>query len=587
MPRARKPGVLSPERETLSFARAYRAMDPAIVDAPPGSPIPFVLSTPGVKRDGLDLSGVGFRVERYQTNPVVLAFHRYDDWPIGRGTIEVIDGPGGQSLVATAEFDIEDPAGLTADRKYRSGQMFAVSLGWDDVDANGVPIRTSGKRIAYRDVLEFSIVAVPADPDAVIATSRAWAPDEISQARSWLVDLSGLRDVSAEHSREIARTIESLDGCQGGACTTGLRDLARTLATEISQVQDGQPAVEASDEGPAKQSAANDAGFSSDADDADEAEAQKRAVMAGMLAACWVDDPDEADDAARKELRASLVPEYRRLRMAVPPFIPARVFAGLPEGLRAALFQNGELSMTLNVRVGKKISGKRAERLQACADNVREVAKEIDAILKEDAAANERGCGCGSGQSHEPAAPREAATGDGVGSGATLEAALAELSARFPDLRFTVEETGTTRGIAGVDLVEKSEDDSSSYGYVHGATISEEMLAKLAELVAAQIGDREADVSVGASKRPDNDPEYPVEEGAFVTVRLSDVPDDLKAAIKGLACGDTAMPADAPADPPVEDAPAPDTTATADDPETRVDDVADPLLARLKAVITA
>lgn len=583
MPRARKPGVLSPLREPLSFARAYRAMDPAIADAPPGSPIPFVLSTPGVKRDGLDLSGVGFRAERYRTNPVVLAFHRYDDWPIGRGTIEVVDGPGGESLIATAEFDIDDPAGATADRKYRSGQMFAVSLGWDDVDADGVPIRTSGKRIAYRDILEFSIVAVPADPDAVIATSRSWAPDEISQARSWLVDLSGLRDVSPERSREIARTIESLNGCQGGACTTGLRDLARTLATEISQVQDGQPDAEASDEGPVQQSATNDAGLAHDADDASqEEEAQRRAVMAGMLAACWVDDPDEADDAARKELRASLVPEYRRLRMAVPPFIPARVFAGLPEGLRAALFQNGELSMALNVRVGKKISGKRAERLKACADMVRDVAREIDTILKEDAAENERGCGCGSGQSHEPTPPRESGNGTG------LEAALSELSARFPDLRFTVEETETTRGIVGVDLTEKSTDDSSSYGFAHGVDMSDEMLAKLAELVAAQIGEREATVSAGATKRPDNDPEYPVEEGTFVTVRLADVPDDLKDAIKSLATGaTTASPADAPTEEPVAEEPAPE-EAAADEGEARNADegVADPLLARLKAVIT-
>lgn len=583
MPRARKPGVLSPLREPLSFARAYRAMDPAIADAPPGSPIPFVLSTPGVKRDGLDLSGVGFRAERYRTNPVVLAFHRYDDWPIGRGTIEVVDGPGGESLIATAEFDIDDPAGATADRKYRSGQMFAVSLGWDDVDADGVPIRTSGKRIAYRDILEFSIVAVPADPDAVIATSRSWAPDEISQARSWLVDLSGLRDVSPERSREIARTIESLNGCQGGACTTGLRDLARTLATEISQVQDGQPDAEASDEGPVQQSATNDAGLAHDADDASqEEEAQRRAVMAGMLAACWVDDPDEADDAARKELRASLVPEYRRLRLAVPPFIPARVFAGLPEGLRAALFQNGELSMALNVRVGKKISGKRAERLKACADMVRDVAREIDTILKEDAAENERGCGCGSGQSHEPTPPRESGNGTG------LEAALAELSARFPDLRFTVEETDGTRGIVGVDLTEKSTDDSSSYGFAHGVDMSDEMLAKLAELVAAQIGEREATVSAGATKRPDNDPEYPVEECTFVTVRLADVPDDLKDAIKSLATGaTTASPADAPAEEPVAEEPAPE-EAAADEGEARNADegVADPLLARLKAVIT-
>lgn len=575
--------MLLPERGGMSFARAYRVADPAIADAPPGSPIPFVLSTPGVKRDGLDLSGVGFRAERYKSNPVVLAFHRYDDWPIGRGTIEVVDGPGGESLIATAEFDIDDPAGAKADRKYRTGQMHAVSLGWDDVDSNGVPIRTSGKRIAYRDILEFSVVAVPADPDAVIATSRSWGPDEASQARSWLVDLSGIRDVSDEMTRDIARTIQSLDGCEGGACSAGLRNLARTLANEVGQ--DGQPEADDFAEGHAQERAA-DSAAPDDADEADLAEAQKRAVMAGMLAACWVDDPDEADDAARKALRASLVADYRRFRMAVPPFVPARVFATLSEGLRAALFPNGELDMTLNVRVGKKISGKRADRLKACADNVREVAKEIDAILKEDAAENERGCGCGSGQSHTPEPASDTTGGDGAG----LQDALAELSARYPDLRFTVEETTPkARGISGVDLVEKSADDSSSYGYSTDAEISDEMLAKLAELVAAQLGEREAGgVFVATSKRPDSDPEYPVEEGAFVTVRLSDLPDDLKQAIKGLASGSGAAPVeDAPADEPVPDVPV-DETAAADDAETRAaDDVVDPLLARLKAVITA
>lgn len=577
--------MLLPERGGMSFARAYRVADPAIADAPPGSPIPFVLSTPGVKRDGLDLSGVGFRAERYKSNPVVLAFHRYDDWPIGRGTIEVVDGPGGESLIATAEFDIDDPMGAKADRKYRSGQMHAVSLGWDDVDSNGVPIRTSGKRIAYRDILEFSVVAVPADPDAVIAASRSMDADEISQARSWLVDLSGIRDVSAERTRDIARTIQSLDGCQGDACASGLRDLARTLAHEVEL--DGR-LVPDDAEGPAEQCAADPA-TDDDADEADEAEAQRRAIMAGMLAACWVDDPDEADDRARKELRASLMPDYKRLRMAVPPFIPARVFATLSEGLRAALFPNGELDMTLNVRVGKKISGKRADRLKACADSVREVAKEIDAILKEDAAENERGCGCGSGQSHTPEPARDTTGGDG----STLEDALSELSARFPDLRFTVEEAEPkTRGIVSVGIETKSNDNSSSYATSDGMTLSDDDMAKLAELVSAQLATKEDGVAVYTSTRPDN-PDWPVEEGAYVTVRLDKVPADIADRLKTLAAGiqDEAAPADEPAPedaPPPEDAPA-DGTATGDDGETRAadEDVVDPLLARLKAVITA
>ena len=38
------------------------------------------MSTPGVKRDGLDLGGLPFLLDNYRANPVITAFHRYDDW---------------------------------------------------------------------------------------------------------------------------------------------------------------------------------------------------------------------------------------------------------------------------------------------------------------------------------------------------------------------------------------------------------------------------------------------------------------------------------------------------------------------------
>lgn len=154
------------------YARAYT--ERAIADEPAGSPIPFIASTPGVKRDGLDLRASGWRLDTFRSNPVFLWAHQRSNPPIG-----TVDASNGDVLRALVTFDQEDPFARKIESKYRRGFLRAVSVGWDWVDAEGGqvdPWRMSLDDLrdkAFYDLTELSGVPVPADPDAVMEQQRA------------------------------------------------------------------------------------------------------------------------------------------------------------------------------------------------------------------------------------------------------------------------------------------------------------------------------------------------------------------------------------------------------------------------------
>lgn len=291
-------------------ARAYRIADPEIASAAPGTPIPFILSTPGVKRDGLNLATLPFVLDNYRRNPVVLPFHSYLDFPIGRGEIESIDTPAGQALYALASFDLKDPWGELADRKYRDGFLFAVSLGWDDVDDRGVPVRISKRRPVARDVLEFSIVSVPADTSALINEGNATAGRgqrglEVARSRAFLAEARGVLVASGPRADALDDVLQRLAACSGPDCDLLLADARQQMqgAGERNIFALGAPdspyvdATSTADE-PLLASESDEAPTPDSDAPADEAsaEARRRAAMAAMVAAVWVDAADEADD---------------------------------------------------------------------------------------------------------------------------------------------------------------------------------------------------------------------------------------------------------------------------------------------------
>lgn len=144
------------------------------LDDTPGTPIPFVASTPGVKRDGLDLRAQGWRLDDYTRNPVFLWCHDRSAPPIG-----VVDAQPSDVLRANVSFDQEDDFARKVESKYRRGFLRAVSVGWDFVDSKGSRIdarRMSVERIrdeAFYSMTELSGVPVPADPLALKESERA------------------------------------------------------------------------------------------------------------------------------------------------------------------------------------------------------------------------------------------------------------------------------------------------------------------------------------------------------------------------------------------------------------------------------
>lgn len=136
----------------------------------------FTISTASVDRYGDTIAVDGWKLTNFRKNPVVLWMHDNSMLPVGKaGNVRVEDG----KLKARVEFT---PAGLV---KYndivfemlKSGYLSATSVGFMPLKYNFVddPSRRYGVDFLEQELLEFSIVTVPANPEALVE-ARAFVP---------------------------------------------------------------------------------------------------------------------------------------------------------------------------------------------------------------------------------------------------------------------------------------------------------------------------------------------------------------------------------------------------------------------------
>lgn len=148
-----------------------------------------IISTGNVARDGAIIDAAGWDLRNYRRNPVVLYAH--DDssggfvgvqagtrsaLPIARA-VDV--GVENGALVSTAQFDMEDPFAAEIHRKVVGGFINATSVRWrplvaprrenrEITDADGVVREREVVVFTRQELLEWSVVAIPADPGAVV-----------------------------------------------------------------------------------------------------------------------------------------------------------------------------------------------------------------------------------------------------------------------------------------------------------------------------------------------------------------------------------------------------------------------------------
>jgi HK97 family phage prohead protease len=125
----------------------------------------FIISTAAVDRDNDSISPKGWNLDNYKKNPVVLFAHDYSSLPIAKCVN--IKMAGGQ-LIADCEFADHEMAS-TVLRLVDGGFLNATSVGFRPTKYS---LNETRKGVDYeeQELLEYSIVPVPANPEALIVS---------------------------------------------------------------------------------------------------------------------------------------------------------------------------------------------------------------------------------------------------------------------------------------------------------------------------------------------------------------------------------------------------------------------------------
>ena len=111
----------------------------------------------------------GLSLDNYMLNPVVMWAHDVTGrspaggLPVGR-TLHIAKSPEGR-LVAEFEFLDDDPFALRVKNAWDKGFLRAASISWLPLET--APMRDGDIRDTRSDLLEWSIVPVPSDPEAL------------------------------------------------------------------------------------------------------------------------------------------------------------------------------------------------------------------------------------------------------------------------------------------------------------------------------------------------------------------------------------------------------------------------------------
>jgi len=164
--------------------------------------IKFTISTGDVDRENDRLRSDGWVLNAYRKNPVVMFAHDYKQLPVARAvSIEEHEG----TLVSTAEFATADlnPFADTVYRMIKGGFLNAVSVGFRPQKFKSTE-RDNGQQgfdFEEQELLEYSVVPIPANPHALIAASKdgidvepitAWAKSWLTQAEPAPIECKGM-----------------------------------------------------------------------------------------------------------------------------------------------------------------------------------------------------------------------------------------------------------------------------------------------------------------------------------------------------------------------------------------------------------
>jgi len=129
----------------------------------------IVGSTGAIDRDGEVIDPKGWVLKNFKKNPVILPAHDYRQPAIGKAkSVKLVDG----KLVFRVEFPPEgvNPLADVYRKLYKLGFMRASSVGFIPLEwKDGDPQKGIRRIYTKQELLELSLVSVPANPEALVS----------------------------------------------------------------------------------------------------------------------------------------------------------------------------------------------------------------------------------------------------------------------------------------------------------------------------------------------------------------------------------------------------------------------------------
>lgn len=168
----------------------------------------FVGSDESVDRYGDVVVQAGINLTKFRLNPVVPDCHDYSSIAKILGTCDRVEVKEGK-LVNDVRFATDNPLGLLAYKMAKAGHLRAQSIGF--LPQQFEPLGQDGYRFTKSELLEISLVVVPANANAVAQMKSAFASGAIDRG-----DLANLQDFLQQLS-QTKQTPATPDPAPGGA----------------------------------------------------------------------------------------------------------------------------------------------------------------------------------------------------------------------------------------------------------------------------------------------------------------------------------------------------------------------------------
>jgi len=131
-----------------------------------GRTVDFVISSEAQDRDGDVIEAAGWELGNFLKNPVVLFGHDHGGLPIGRASDMRVEGGALKASVEFATMD-QNPLAESVFRMVKAGFLKGASVGFMPIEFER---DGDGMKFTKQELLEFSIVPIPSNPEALVAS---------------------------------------------------------------------------------------------------------------------------------------------------------------------------------------------------------------------------------------------------------------------------------------------------------------------------------------------------------------------------------------------------------------------------------